>query len=270
VPRRERGLLTSWIAPARRWFCSLGWVPGLFALVGGGCVSDFDRAALDGRPCPCLPGWVCDATQSSVPRCVRQGSELADHLLNASGEVLDAGSAGAAGAAGSNSGSAGTTSSSADAAQAGSGSSEVCPAAAEPIEAACPALCDECLDGTCFIHCNTARQCQGSSGSPATLACPPGFHCAVSCESDDSCSFLKLECPGDYACSTHCMGKKSCTELNLACAGGPCSLTCDNGSQICRGSQLQCGAGACQASCLGNEVPVVTGCAASCSAQCGC
>src|SRR4029077_736392 len=117
---------------------------------------------------------------------------------------------------------------------AGSGSSELtgCPAAAEPARAACPALCDECLDGTCFIHCNAARQCQGASGSPATLTCPPGFHCAVSCESDDTCSFLNVECPGDYACSTHCIGKRSCNQLSLACAGGPCALDCDSGPQI--------------------------------------
>ncbi|MEO8177211.1 MAG: hypothetical protein ABI895_00115 [Deltaproteobacteria bacterium] len=233
----------------------LGWVTGLVAQVSGGCVSDFDRGALDGRPCPCLPGWVCDESRSEAPTCVRQRSELADDLRTTSTAILDAGSGHADAAA-----------------EGGSGSSQPtgCAAAAAPSGTACPALCDECVQGTCTIRCNAARPCTGTAGNLATLACPAGFHCAVSCESDGSCSFSSVECPGEQACSVQCTGKKSCNQLSLTCGGGPCSLSCGNDAQICRDSELRCGAGACQASCEGKEVPTVTGCAASCSAQCGC
>lgn len=245
--------MTTSRARSRGWLLQLGWVTALVAQVSGGCVSDFDRGALDGRPCPCLPGWVCDESRSEAPTCVRQRSELADDLRTTFTDSLDAGSA--------------------DANAPGEPRSSEptdCPAAAAPSGAACPSVCDECVAGTCTIRCNADRPCTGSSGSPSTLACPAGFHCVVSCESNDSCSFSSVQCPGDQACSVQCTGKRSCNQLSLTCAGGPCSLRCGNEAQSCRDSELRCGAGACQASCEGNETPTVTGCAASCSTQCGC
>src|SRR4029079_13861232 len=91
VRRRERGLVTAARSPARRWFRRLGWV-GL-VLFGAGCASELDRDALDGRPCPCLPRWVCDARPGEAGTCVREGAALAGDLRNASSDVPDAGAA---------------------------------------------------------------------------------------------------------------------------------------------------------------------------------
>jgi hypothetical protein len=240
------------MAAVRRSFVAL--VVSLSAAIAG-CNSEFDRAELDGRPCPCLPDWVCDESQGEAGICVREAA-------------LGAGAGGAgsdAGDAPSLAGGAGGVSAS------GAGGVSSCAPVAEPSGVACPSVCDECVLGTCLIRCDESRSCSGTGQARLTLECPAGFHCEVSCSSDDNCAHMNVQCAGGHACSVACTGKKSCNTLNMACAAGPCSLTCGAGTQICRGaSELQCGTGACALACQGSETPSVTRCEDSCSSSCGC
>ncbi|HTV18789.1 MAG TPA: hypothetical protein VMG12_08965 [Polyangiaceae bacterium] len=244
--------------------CALASLAVSVFAASAGCQSDFGRDDLDGRPCPCLPDWECDTSRGASGVCVLKSAGLGGSGGVDSGDA--GGGASGAGAGGGSSDDAGTGGARAgDAGNTGGAGGDGCSAAATPTGGACPAVCDECTNGTCFIRCDGARACSSTS-----LACPAGFHCEVSCSSDDNCVALQLACSGEHSCTTRCTGKRSCRTLDMACASGPCALECASGAQICRGSELHCGTGRCQASCGGNETPVVSGCEASCSADCGC
>jgi hypothetical protein len=213
------------------------WVAALSILLAGACTSEWERDDLEGRPCPCLPEWVCDTSRGEAGVCVAKGAAL--------------GGSGGAGAGGGGAG-------------AGGGSRE-CPPLAEPGGGSCPEVCDECSDDTCVIRCDDARACNAM-----TLSCPAGFRCDITCSSDDNCASLDVACAEGYACSTRCEGRRTCVALSVVCASGPCALSCADGAQICRDSELHCGTGRCQATCQGNTTPLVAGCESSCSPSCGC
>ncbi len=237
-----------------------------------GCVSEFERGALAGRPCPCLAGWVCDDSQGSPGVCVEpalgsggsSGGSNPDARDGGGGENSEdgGGSNGADGGdtTGGSSGSGGSS---------GGGALE-CGVAATPVSADCPPECDECTDGTCHIRCDGDRSCSGTRPNPLVIACAPGMHCEVTCSSLDSCKAAEVQCSGAQSCSVLCTGERSCMDLRLACAAGPCELECGAGALVCKGSALSCGASSCHARCEGMERPRVEGCAASCSPACGC
>ena len=260
-------------SPGRTWVRAALAAP--VAVLALGCQSAFERDALEGRPCPCLPDWVCDTTAGGAGICLSKSAGLGGNAgvdpedggagsAATGGENAGGGAAGA-GSGGDGSGSGGASAGGLGGAGSGGTSGDGCPALAAPTAEACPEVCDECAQGMCFIRCDTARPCSSTS-----LACPAGFHCEVNCTSDDSCNSLELACSDGYACSTQCTGRRACAALSMICAAGPCALECGAGPQICRGSELHCGTGACQATCEGNERPLVSGCEASCSTACDC
>ncbi len=256
----------------------LAVVLGGSTVLEAGCVSDFERSALAGRPCPCLPGWVCDETQGAAGVCVER-SLGAGGSLNVTSGPIDAGLDAAVWppVPGRDASSAPGDGETPDAASAQplpdagtpSGAGQ-CGVAAAPTGAGCPAVCDDCTGGICHIRCDDTRDCSGTSQAPFGIACPAGFHCEVSCSDDDNCKSASVACSGEQACDVLCTGKKTCIGLSLACAGGPCSLHCGNGAQVCRDSTISCGEDACQSICEGSDSPAVIGCETSCSAACGC
>jgi len=241
------------------------------------CVSEFDRDALGGRPCPCLPGWVCDESLGSAGICVEEtlgsggssGSDTGSGGTYVTHDGPDSGGAAGSDApnfdaglvpneAGTNPGTGGSSSTG------GAGTGECLPAAL-PTTTDCPAVCDDCSAGTCHIRCDGARDC-----SALSIDCPPGLHCEVACSAQDNCNATEVRCTGAQACDVLCTGKRACIGLTLGCAEGPCTLQCGGEAQVCRDSTLSCGSGACEASCQGNESPAVIGCGTSCSPACGC
>lgn len=230
------------------------WIAALAALLVGACASEWERTDLEGRPCPCLPDWVCDTSRGEAGVCVAKSAGPG----GAAGSDGSGGSSAAGGSGGAGLG--GDGGSDADA-----GSTKQCPPLGEPAGGSCPSVCDECSSDICIIRCDDARAC-----SSTTLACPAGFDCQIACSGAENCASLQVVCADGASCSTTCNGRRTCAALIIACAAGPCALSCGSGGQICKDSELHCGTGSCQASCNGNEIPQVFGCENSCSASCGC
>lgn len=255
----------------RALFASAGtWT--LLALAG--CVSEFERDALAGRPCPCLSGWICDESAGAGGVCVSQSAAAGGSSnTGGSGGILADSGPGPGGQGGTDADAGVTLGDSGivpPTGGTGGSSGNECGQAASPSATVCPPECDECVDGTCHIRCDEARNCSGTAQSPLSLYCPPGMHCKVSCSSQDNCTSTQLHCSGEYSCDVVCTGRLSCIDLSLGCADGPCSLLCGVEAQVCRDSIVLCGPDACQATCEGIVLPSIFGCENSCSPACGC
>src|SRR5262249_3094214 len=100
------------------------------------------------------------------------------------------------------------------------GSSDECPAAAQPMDGQCPEqLCTGgCVGGTCLISCTLDKSCQGLH-----FTCPVGFACRLNCEANQSCQNLVLTCPSAQSCDISCEGVEACAGATFNCKDGPCS-----------------------------------------------
>lgn len=121
----------------------------------------------------------------------------------------------------------------------------------------CPGECDSCDGATCVIDCVGA--------GCATINCPAGFDCRVSCFGKDRCVGVQLNCPDDYECSLVCSGEDACELVTMNCAGGGlCELVCGSDPIACTGTTLNCSEGPCQAACDGATVLPTVNCDGSC------
>src|SRR5512133_1233789 len=265
-----------------------GTAMALAALVSS-CSSDLRRDDLDGRPCPCLPGWqkqtspdycICvrsnqigsggttastgvatgaesGQTSSDLPQGGGGGGDRT--VAGGGGDRTVAGGggdrtvAGGGAVGGANPGST-------------SGGARVCPARTEPsLSNPCSALCDTCSSaGVCQHYCMADNSCGAN-----IFVCPPGLACRVVCSGVGRCRQLVVQCPSTYACTVEGSGRQSCQDLQVECSpDGPCSATC-SGSAACKSSDIQCGQNSCSWSpCTGLMRPV--NCADACYSDCIC
>jgi hypothetical protein len=121
----------------------------------------------------------------------------------------------------------------------------------------CTGGCD--ADNLCTIACGNS-DCDG-----ATLTCPQGFDCRVSCAGGHACKGALALCPDSHECTVDCgSGNAACDALNVVCSTGPCRLNCPDGT--CDATTvLTCGTNACNAVTSGNSAPTV-----DCGQSCDC
>ncbi|MBS2015138.1 MAG: hypothetical protein JST00_19765 [Deltaproteobacteria bacterium] len=111
----------------------------------------------------------------------------------------------------------------------------------------CLGLCEAgtCEAGTCKIDCSGSNACNG-----ATVTCPPGIPCGVTCVGSGVCS-QGVDCMGSTACSVVCNGSNACANAPVACSGSQCSVACNGSSSCSQG--IVCDAGRCDLSCRGSS-----------------
>jgi hypothetical protein len=202
---------------------------------------------LDGRACPCAPGYVCNVETNE---CVKSldGTGGTAATGGTGGVDRDSGAGGTGGLGDRDSGEGGSgdaalpydASALADArvgfdAATTFDAGPMCPNVAG--SGTCPAVCTRCENGTCIVDCNYPYAC-----GLAQLKCPMGWACSILCSSAAG------------ACSA---------PLSVQCADGPCLIQCASGA--CLGSKMVCGSGACEARCNpGSGQPAVE-CGSACS-----
>jgi hypothetical protein len=135
----------------------------------------------------------------------------------------------------------------------------VCGDEPTPPGGSCPPGCSSCIGSTCAIDC------AGTTCRDASIDCPPGFECEVTCAPGADCSGSTIHCPDQYACRVNCgIGLDVCENMVVNCsATGTCLLTCEHAA--CVNTQLTCGENACTATCTGTCSPVV-----NCGPSCNC
>jgi hypothetical protein len=246
------------------------------------CSSDLTDS-LEGRACDengkCLRGYECDTTRNI---CVAESERDSENTDAGVESVVDSEVGGDAERGFDSSVDAGAETGLDSSAEGGTvnsngGDSEIeadagtdarpCGYEIEPPGMECPAACDSCLDGVCFINCELEQECSG-----AHISCPEGFACNVACSDKRACEKAIISCPLIYNCSVSCTAEQSCKLAKIKCGeDGPCALDCESGTETCLDAELQCKNQACKASCGSDQIPPnIKNCHVSCSSQCGC
>ena len=88
----------------------------------------------------------------------------------------------------------------------------------------CPSQCTSCAGNTCTIDCAAGAICQN-----AVVTCPPGWNCAVRCNTQNSCR-SGVMCQGTLSCDVQCSGQSSCRAVN--CGATKCTVGC-TGQRSC-------------------------------------
>lgn len=91
----------------------------------------------------------------------------------------------------------------------------------------CPAVCTECVNGTCIVRCEATLSCSSQ------IMCPPGMPCQVICSGDRSCTG-GVSCGDATSCDITCSFLRACGGL-ITCGAGPCTVAC-TGDRSCNGA----------------------------------